>query len=321
VFLRVAVLGIDVSKADFHCCLLDGKVAVAAKFDNKATGFRGLLKWLKKCGADEVHACMEATGPYWRGLANALHDANMRVSVVNPSRTVHFARSQLRRTKTDAVDAKMLADFCLSQKPDLWQPPSPEILELRAFISFRAQLIAQKTAQKQLITQVQGNSRLLKIYATQTEAIAKAITAVDREMRAHIKQHGELRDDVARLEAIPGIGTITAAAIVAHLPAERLRDQKAAAAYAGLSPSERQSGTSVLGKPRICKTGNADLRRVLYMPAVVAMRYSKPLKPFVERLQAKGKPSKVVIVAIMRKLLVLAYTLLRNKTTFDPLRA
>lgn len=317
----MAVLGIDVSKADFHCCLIDGVRSVAAKFDNKAAGFRGLLKWLKKCGASDVHACMEATGPYWRDLAGALYAANVRVSVVNPSRTVHFARSQLRRTKTDAVDAKMLADFCLSQQPDLWSPPAAEVLELRAFLTYRAQLVAQKTAQQQLIAQVESNTQLRQIHSAQIAAIGKAIDALDREMRAHVKRHSGLREDVARLESIPGIGTLTAAAIVAHLPVERLRDRKAAAAYAGLSPSEHQSGTSVSGRPRICKTGNAELRRALYMPALVAIRFSKPLRPFVERLQAKGKPPKVVIVAVMRKLLVLAYALLRNKTEFDPLRA
>ncbi len=317
----MAVLGVDVSKADFHCFLLDGEACAPAKFDNKPAGYRGLLKWLKGHRAADVHVCMEATGPYWRPLANALYAANLRVSVVNPSRTVNFSRSQLRRTKTDAVDAKMLADFCLSQKPDLWKPPAQEILELRAFGTYRSQLIAQRTAQQLLIAQVEGNSKLRRIHAAQLNAINKAIDAVEREMRSHVVQHRGLQESVARVQTIPGVGFLSAATIVAQLPVERLRDKKAAAAYAGLSPSDRQSGTSVHGKPRICKTGNADLRKGLYMPALVAIRFNATMKTFADRQKAKGKPAKVIIVAVMRKLLVLAYTLLRNKTDFDPAKA
>jgi transposase len=317
----MAVLGVDVSKADFHCFLLDGETCAAAKFENKPAGYRSLLKWLQEQRAANVHVCMEATGGYWRPLANAVHAANLRVSVVNPSRTVHFSRSQLRRTKTDAVDAKMLADFCLTQKLDLWEPSAPEILELRAYTTYRKQLVAQRIAQNQLISQVEGNSKLRKIYAAQETAIAKALEAIEREMRAHVKAHRELQERVARVQTIPGVGFLTAATIVAHLPVERLRDRKAVAAYAGLSPSERQSGTSVHGKPRICKTGNADLRKTLYMPALVAIRFNATMKAFADRQKAIGKPAKVTIVAVMRKLLVLAYTLLRNKTDFDPSKA
>src|SRR3977135_1079942 len=103
----MAVLGVDISKADCPCYLVDGEACSPAKFENKPAGYRSVLKWLEKHRAADVHVCMEATGPYWRALANALYSANFRVSVVNPSRTAHFARSQLRRTKTEAVDAKM----------------------------------------------------------------------------------------------------------------------------------------------------------------------------------------------------------------------
>lgn len=314
----MAVLGIDVSKADFHCALLEGAVYAETKFDNKPSGFRKLLTWLKARKAQDVHVCMEATGPYWRELANTLYAAELRVSVVNPSRTALYARSLLRRTKTDAVDARMLADFCSSQKPDTWTPPTRETLELRAFATYRAQLVAQRTAQMQLVNQVEGNSALRQIHTDQLNATKKAIERVGRALRAHVKQHRELQKQVGHLETVPGFGTLTGATIVAHLPIERLRDKKAVAAYAGLSPSERQSGTSVHGKPRICKTGNAELRRVLYMPALVAIQHNPEMKAFAARLKAKGKPGKVIVVAVMRKLLILAYTLLRTDTDYAP---
>ncbi len=317
----MAILGVDISKASFHCCLIDGEIRRASKFDNKLIGYRRVLKWLKAEGADDVHACMEATGPYWRGLANSLSSAGLRVSVVNPSRTAHYARSQLRRTKTDAVDAEMLADFCRSQKPDVWKPPAPEILKLRAFLTYRRQLVKQQTAQNLAIAGIDSNAALRRIHAVQLRAIAKAIAAVDRELRSFMKQYPGLRESVAQVQSIPGIGTLSAATIVAHLPVDRLRDKKAVGAYAGLSPSERQSGTSLHGKPRICKTGNAELRGAMYMPAIVAIQCNPTMKAFAERLKARGKPSKVIIVAVMRKMLVLAYTLLLDKTDFDPSRA
>jgi transposase len=317
----VAILGVDISKASFHCCLIDGETRRASKFDNKSVGYRRVLKWLKAEGADDVHACMEATGPYWRGLANSLSAAGLRVSVVNPSRTAHYARSQLRRTKTDAVDAEMLADFCRSQKPDVWKPPAPEILKLRAFLTYRKQLVKQQTAQNLAIAGIESNGALRRIHRVQLRAIAKAIEAVDRELRSFVKQYPGLRESVAQVQSIPGIGTLSAATIVAHLPVNRLRDKKAVGAYAGLSPSERQSGTSLHGKPRICKTGNAELRGAMYMPAIVAIQCNPTMKAFAARLKARGKPPKVIIVAVMRKMLVLAYTLLMNETNFDPTRA
>jgi transposase len=128
-----------------------------------------------------------------------------------------------------------------------------------------------------------------------------------------LKVHGDLRAGVEALESVSGIGFISAVSIVAKLPVERLRDGKAAAAYAGLSPQERQSGTSVQGKAHICKTGNAALRRDLYMPALAAIRHNPILSAFATRLRERGKPSKVIIVAVMRKLIVLAFTLLRRE--------
>jgi transposase len=314
----MSTLGIDVSKADFHCCLLDETKRAQERFPNTRTGFRKVIKWVKSQGCSDVTVCMEATGAYWRGLATALHAANMTVSVVNPSRTAFFARSQLRRTKTDTVDAQMLAEFCQSQKPRPWAPEAPEILELRGLRTYRKQLVQQRTALKQLVAQVCVNKVLKAAHAAQLRATEKTIDTVNREIRSLVQRHSSLSESVGRVSSIKGIGLVAATAIVSLLPMDRLRNAKAAASYAGLSPSERQSGTSVHGKPRICKTGNSELRRDLYMAALTAKRFNPLFKEFAARLTAKGKPAKVVIVAVMRKLLVLAYTLLKNRTMFVP---
>jgi len=306
----VDVLGIDISKADFHVCLLQGDRAKPKSFPNDRTGYSHLRKWLREQKVAQVHACMEATGGYWLGLATALFESGMRVSVVNPSKTAFFARSQLRRTKTDKVDAEMIAEFCKTQDPGLWQPPAPEILELRALLSYRHQLVAQRKSLEQTVRDIHAGKELRELHSALLKSLNETVDAVERQMREVVKAHENLKTGVARLEAVKGIGPLTAAMFVAKLPVDRLRNGKAAAAYVGLSPSERQSGTSVHGKPRICKTGDAELRRDLYMPALAAKRHNPILAQFAARLNERGKPPKVVTVAVMRKMVVLAYELL-----------
>lgn len=307
----VDVLGIDISKADFHVCLVQGEKRSHKSFPNAAVGYRQLRSWMKSRRSSEVHACMEATGAYWMGLATALYDAGLVVSVVNPSRTVMFARSQLRRTKTDQVDAEMIADFCKTQTPTSWSPPPAEILELRGLLSYRDHLVKEKIRLSQVASQIFVGKELEKLHIQQVKTYEKTLEALERQLRSFLKTHQTLSKAVDNLTAVSGIGLLTALAIVAKLPVDRLRDRKAAAAYIGVTPSERQSGTSIHGKPRICKTGNGSLRRDLYMPAAVAMRYNPILKAFSERLKAAGKPPKVILVAVMRKLIVLAFSILK----------
>lgn len=306
------VLGIDISKADFHCCLIQGKKLAKNSFSNVPVGYRRLRTWLRNRGSVKVHACMEATGAYWLGLATALYEAGIEVSVVNPSRTVHFARSQLRRTKTDRVDTEMIAEFCKTQNPDRWSPPPPEILELRGLLSYRAQLVDDRLRLRQMVSQIRVSPELRRLHAKQIKMLTASIAAVEKQLGLFTRAQPLLERQVAKLTVISGIGLVTACAIVAKLPIDRLRDGKAAAAYVGLTPRERQSGTSIHAAPRICKTGNGSLRRDLYMPATVAIRRNAVLKAFAERLKAKGKPAKVVAVAVMRKLTVLAFTILKR---------
>jgi transposase len=315
----VDVLGIDVSKADFHACLLQSRGRSKQVFENTPAGYRRLKQWLRNRRSFEVHACMEATGAYWIALATALHEAGLIVSVVNPSRTVFFARSQLRRTKTDRVDAESIAQFCQTQHPDTWLPPAPEIRELRGLLSYRDQLVGERVRLKQVAKEVHVGKRLQQLHDAHLDSLADAIDAIEEQIRVLLKGNDAVGAGVVQLEkSVAGFGLITAAAIVAKLPVERLRDGKAAAAYVGLTPRERQSGTSVLGKPRICKTGDATLRRDLYMPALVAMRYNPILSAFAQRLKDRGKPPKVIIVAVMRKLIVLAYNILKATAAGQP---
>jgi transposase len=315
------VLGIDVSKADFHACLVQGRRKSTQAFANNPSGYRRLQRWLQNRRGSNVHACMEATGSYWIGLATALYRNGLTVSVVNPSRTALFARSQLRRTKTDRADAEMIAQFCQTQHPAPWQPPAPQILELRGLLSYREELVGERIRLKQIAQEVHAGKGLKRVHSTHLEQLSDTIAAVEAQIKSLLKTHKELATLVCGLEAVRGFGFITAVMIVAKLPVERLRDAKAAAAYVGLSPRERQSGTSVHGKPAICKTGNGALRRDLYMPALVAIRHNPILATFAHRLKERGKPAKVIIVAVMRKLVVLAYRILKALTPKESLTA
>lgn len=317
----MGVVGIDVSKADFHACLLHGSKRAKKSFPNSAAGYRQLRAWLRNRKCAQVHVCMEATGAYWLGLAQAMYESGATVSVVNPSRTALFARSQLRRTKTDVVDAEMIAEFCQTQRPAAWQPPAPEILELRGLLSYREHLVGEQIRFKQLAKELHVGTKLKRLHAQQLKTITAMIAEIDQQIGALIKTNTPLQKAVNALQTVQGIGPLTAANLVAKLPAQRLRDRKAAAAYAGLTPGERQSGTSVRGKSRICKTGNASLRRDLYMPAMVAIRFNPILSAFAQRLRESGKPAKVIIAAVMRKLVVLAFVLIRAATQGTPIAA
>ena len=308
----VDVLGIDISKDDFHACLLQGEREKPNSFANNKAGYKQLLRWLKNRRCANVHACLEATGAYWMGVAQALYDSGMVVSVVNPSRTAFYARSLLRRTKTDKVDAAMIAQFCRTQQPDAWEPPAPEILEIRGLLTYRDHLVAERVKLEQAISQLQVSKELSRLHQRQMKTLDAQVKAIEEQLKVVVKRHAHIADYAARLTAVKGIGLLTALFLIAWLPVDRLRNEKAAAAYVGLTPRERRSGTSVRGQVRICKTGNGTLRKALYLAATSAMRYNAVLAPFAARLRDAGKASKVVHVAVMRKMVVLAYRLLKG---------
>ena len=310
-------LGIDLSKETFHAYLLSDRANAAKAFSNNAKGFEQLIAWVRNRHTIEVHICMEATGTYWEALAEYLHGLKQRVSVVNPARIKAFAQSELLRTKTDAVDAALIARFCKSQDPEPWIPPPPEIRVLQELMRHYEHL---KTTRAQQSVYAQSSeaaivkSSIEDIIATLDEQIAQ----IEQEIRRHFDDHPDLKRRRDLLTSIPGIGETTASSILSEIPhLDRFQSAKAVAAFAGLSPRERRSGTSVHGRPRLCKTGNARIRKALYMPAIVALRFNPTLRIFAEPLLAAGKHKRLIIGAVMRKLLVLAYGVLRSGVAFD----
>lgn len=317
-----AVLGIDIAKETFVVVLLVGATrSPAAEFANDPTGYERLGRWLKKRKVKHLHACMEATGRYGDELAGWLHEQGQVVSVINPARLKAYAQSRLSRTKTDGVDAGLLADFCLTQQPEAWTPPDPAWRELQAMVR---QLDALHATRQQELNRLAAHPPSAVVRQTIEAHVAfldEQIKALKAQMRTHIDQHPDLKTQHDLLTSIPGIGDTTANLILAEIPDLRAFDEAGqVVAYAGLNPRHRQSGKSVRGHSPLSKCGNARLRKGLYMPALVAKRFNPCIRAFCQRLAAHGKPPMVVLGAAMRKLLVLAYGVVKSGQPFDPAR-
>jgi transposase len=266
----------------------------------------------------KVHACLEATGGWSEDLAIALYEAGHVVSLVNPMRIKAFAKSEMLRTKTDRIDAVLIARFCRTQAPDPWTPPAPEIRALQGLIR-RYQSLVQMRTEEQNRLQAPMVSLVVKAAMEATLShLDREIERVEREIHQLFDHYPPLRRQRELLTSIPGIGETTAARILGEMPnIAEFRNVKAVAAYAGLSPRHYESG-SIRRPSRIAKTGNGSLRTALYFPAISAMRYNPLLRRFADRLRERRKSNMVIITAVMRKLLTLAYVILKSGKLFDP---
>jgi transposase len=291
---------------------------VYRRFDNDAKGFVTLAAWLKEQAVSELEACMEATNIYWEGLATFLHSKGYKVSVVNPARIKGFAMSQLRRNKTDKLDSEVIADFCAVMQSPAWTPPSPEQHKLRCLVRHGEAIQKSLTQQKNRLAS--GNDDDVK---DSLKRIIASLTAeletIEAQIAAQIKQQPTLVAEQKLLCSVIGIGAKTSTKLLAEMyDLASYADAHAAAADAGLSPAHYESGTTIRRKPRLSKVGKASVRSVLYWPAISAIKRNPVVKKLAQRLEAKGKPKMVIIAAAMRKLIHLAFGVLKNKTPFDP---
>jgi len=315
------ILGVDIAKETFDIALRneDG-FCHTGHFDNSFVGFQCLRQWLANRHVDSVHACIEATGRYGEPLAAFLWADGHAVSVVNPARIRAYGQSRLRRSKTDKSDAILIAAFCVSEPLPHWEPPSAYHSELQ---SLTRHLDALKKSRTREISRLKSGIRsgaVQRSIQDHIEFLEEQIQQVDAEIQQLVKQDDEHRQQMKLLVSIPGIGPTTAARFLAEVPDITAFPQaKQLAAYAGLCPSHHQSGSSVRKKPRLAKTGNAYLRTTFYMPALSVMRGNNPLlQPLVARLRDEGKSAMVIIGAVMRKLLHIAYGVLKTGKPFDP---
>ena len=322
-----AVLGLDVAKATLAAALLPATLPPAGIRDtgpqctvpNTPVGHAALLAWVQAHGVPHLHACLEATNTYGETVATTLHAAGYTVSVVNPRRTHHFAETDDQRGKTDPQDAVALARFCREKRPRPWTPPTPALHTLQA--------MARRLDALQAMRRQEGNRQADPTLAPwEAASIAAIIAALDhqvaavlQQLRALIAADPLLTRHLTVLVSIPGIAEQTAWRILAEV-GDRLHTctPRQLAAYAGLTPVAQQSGTSLQRKPHLGKRGNARLRRALFYPALVALRYNPVIRAFAARLRAAGKARMAIVGAAMHKLLKLAVILLQAGALFDP---
>lgn len=317
------ILGIDISKKSFDVHLQNEKQAVGSRrFANTAAGHKKLGQWLGEQGAEQVRACLEATGRYGDELALYLHEQGQRVSMVNPARIKKYAESKLQRNKTDKMDARLIADFCRTQEPALWRPMAPEKRELQEIVRRLSTLIAEQTRERNRQQAGIGSALVKASIEANLEFLANQVTQLEKQIQSHIDQHPDLKRDQELLTSIQGIGSRTAARILGELPpVSRFDNSGQVVAYAGLSPQHHESGSSVHKRARLTKIGNQHLKTALYLPALSAIRFNPIIVAQAERLTERGKEPMVIVGAAMRKLLQLAYGVLKSGQPFDPLYA
>jgi transposase len=293
------------------------------RFANTDDGHRSLIEWLRHRKLGRVHACLEATGPYGLAVALALHAADHTVSIVNPAQIRDFARTRLGRNKTDQVDCGHIRAYAELFHPPAWRPPSPAARRLCELQAMRAGFVASRVEWRNRATSLAGDAAVAQLAAATIAHFTAQIAAVEQAIRETIDGDDDLRGKRDLLLSIEGVGETLAAIVLAELPGpEVIATGAQAVAYAGLNPRRFQSGSSINRPTRISKIGNAKLRSALFMPAMVAMRHNTAVAALAARLKAGGRlTGKQIVVAAMRKLLVICFGVLKSGIPFDAARA
>jgi transposase len=316
-------LGVDVAKAKLDCMLLDttnGK-RKAKVVSNTSAGFAQLLQWLDKQKAAQPHVVMEPTGVYHEAAALALTDAGLPLSLVNPAQLRQFAHGLGVKTKTDKADSAVLARYGETQKPELWQAPSKAVRRLKALLARRDAIADDLLRERNR----QEASEFGQAPEAVKQSIAQSIAFLEAELKRletmiqeHIDSDPNLRNKKELLESIPGVGERVSSHMTALFAARAFDRAEQLAAYLGLVPVQWESGSSVRGRARMSKAGPAYLRKLLYMPAIVASRCNPHIKAVSERLLAKGKAKMAVIGACMRKLAHLCFGVIHSGRPYEP---
>ena len=316
-----AYVGIDVAKTKLDVVLRLEERASYQIFANTAEGFEALDGWLRSCGleASQVRICLEATGSYSDAVTLDLFARGYCLSVLNPAALVEYRRSQNIRSKTDKLDAHLLARYAQEKQPRPYKPLPEEILTLRALLHHRDDVQHMLRQERNRLEAGRMTQTIQQRVLNHVEQLQAEFKTTESEIKAHLKAHAQLKGIWQRLQTIPGIGWLTAARLLAHLgEIERFAKVGSLVSLAGLAIKEHSSGSSVRGHAQIDRHGRKDLRQTLYMSAVVAKRVSPHMQGWAKRLQAQGKPKKIVLVAIMRKLLHIVYGVWKQQQDYQP---
>lgn len=318
-------LGIDIAKDKFDVNLRPLESAQGrceATFKNNSKGFKALHQWLVKNGPAAtklVHACLESTSRYGDGLAQFLYQEGYQVSLVNPRRTRHYADSQLTRNVNDTIDARLIADFCASERGTLalWEPLPPEHRQLRDLTRARQTLVDERERFANLLETASGLAR--QTFLKQVRQLQQQVQQLDQAIQQFLKLAPDLHKQVQLADTVTGVGPVTAATVIAELPPIQKVPQAAqAVALFGLDLIKKTSGSSVETPARLSRMGSRRGRKALYLPAVVALKWNPIVRALGQRLENKGRSGKYIIVAAMRKLLRLIYGVVKHGRPFDP---
>jgi len=313
------VVGIDVSKLKLDVTvLLERNKEKHKVFSNNKDGFGEITKWFDQLGIQKAHVCLEATGSYGESVSLYLYQQGHTVSIVNPARIKAYGKSEGSRAKTDKVDSGVIARFCKAQSPLAWIPPSAQEQALKDLYRCRQSLVEDYGRVFNRMENLDKGKASFKIWQGSLKDLEKKIKDVEAQIQSLLETDKTLGNQVELLKTIPGISDKTAVAILAEFPPmSTFKTAREAAAFAGLTPCVRQSGTSVRSRGSLSKSGNAQLRKALYMPAIVAKKHNPLVEVFCNRLMGKGKPIMVVIGAAMRKLLHIVFGVLKHQKSFD----
>lgn len=319
-------LGIDVAKAKLDCSLLVDQEQDKYKFktvENSPAGFAKLLDWIMARGISvaELHIVMEATGIYHEQAAIALHDAGIKVSVANPAHVKGFAYGLGVRTKTDGVDSRVLARYGLLAKPPCWQPPSLESRILKGLLARREAIKQDLRREQNRLEKAESGKESTLIQQSITDSITflmAQLKKIQSQIDDHIDQDPTLKNDRELLESIPAIGVQSSTQLLAVMHGHTFNSAEQLAAYLGVVPIERQSGSSLNGRAKLSKSGPSHLRATLYMAAVVAIQHNPHVTAVYERLLAKGKTKMSALGAAMRKLVHLCFGVLKTQQKYQP---
>ena len=281
--------------------------------------FNRLIEWLESHNAHSVHACMESTGRYGEYLTEYLQKHGHKVSIVNPACIKAFSQSLLKRVKNDKVDALLIAKFCKINQPEEWIPPSDTLEELTELTRRVAHLEKLKTAENNHLKSgirskaaIQSAEELIKSIDDEIEQLKNRISEL-------IDSEEELKKKKELLKTIPGMGDRTSEILLSETKGMNgFQNARQLAAYSGITPSKRQSGSSLNSNGRISRLGNESLRTGLYFLEIVAKNHNAVIREFCDRLIERGKSGKQVICGAIRKLLHVAYGVLKSGEPFDP---
>lgn len=319
-------VGCDVSKATLDAAARPDEAAgVSLSTTNNLKGYSRLLRWMcdrYQCEPQQLRLVMEATGVYHLPLAGFMHAHGVNVVVTEPLRATEFARSRGLMHKTDKLDAAALQVYGVQlEQPRHFEPDTPEIQALKAYLQRVWQLDRDLTRERNRLEKcpfIPGSAGLGRSIKRQIRQLEQEKQRVLRQIDTLISSDTELQRICDLVATIKGIGKLTAQRLLPLLYRERFVDARQFAAFLGLTPVRRQSGTSLNSRGRLSGRGNRHLRAALYMPALAAIRHDPTMRAFYDRLCSRGKQPKQAITAVMRKLTHIAWGVVHNNTPYDP---